>query len=158
MKRSEPAKLWLPDQEPREVQVFLKEHSQWRAGPELPSDLFVDERVYIPVDDPEWGTVLIKRDSLMAMTVALDQTPPVPRVDESPGETPGIYRVSVFLTDGTMLEGELTAVQHGQVMRRLQDYMNLEEKSFILRDGAEAHIVNKAWTVAVRDSEETLNT
>ena len=150
-KRSVPAKLWLPDQAPREVQVFLKEHSQWRAGPELPSDLFVDERVYIPVDDPEWGTVLVKRDSLMAMTVALDQTPPAPKTDESFGEEPKTYSVSVFLTDGSVLQGELTAVMHGQVLRRLQDYLNLEEKSFVVRDGDGAHIVNKAWTVAVRE-------
>lgn len=149
-KRSEPAKLWLPDQAPRDVQVFLKEHSQWRAGPELPSDLFVDDRVYIPVEDPEWGTVLVKRDSLMAMTVALDQTPPTPKTDESYGEAPATYSVSVFLTDGTVLQGEITAILHGQVLRRLQDYLNLEDKSFVLRDGNSAHIINKAWTVAVR--------
>ncbi len=154
-KRSVPAKLWLPDQAPRDVQVFLKEHSQWRAGPELPSDLFVDDRVYFPVQDPEWGTVLIKRDSLMAMTVALDQTPPTPKTDEDYGEAeaPSTYSVSAFLTDGTTLQGELTVVLHGQVLRRLQDYMNLEDRSFVLRDGDSAHIINKAWTVAVRQAE-----
>jgi hypothetical protein len=145
------ARVTLAGLEPRSVRLFLAEHSMFRAGPDEPADLFRDQRTFIPVEDPEWGLVLLRRVAIMVMSL------PAAKHDEhreasrgaATGEIHERNQVTVFLRDGTMVRGQVGSFRK-DLHRRMQDFLNSQEPFFLIRDEDTVHFINKEWIVWVK--------
>jgi hypothetical protein len=145
------ARMTLAGLEPRDVRLFLAEHSMFRAGPDEPADLFRDQRTFIPVEDPEWGLVLLRREAIMVMSIsarmhdaALEKSRGV-ALEEIHQRT----NVTVFLRDGSMYRG-LVGLFRLDLHRRMQDFLNEQEPFFLVRDEEQVHFINKDWIVWVK--------
>lgn len=149
---SVPAIIRLRGQAPREVRLFLKRNSLYREGTELPRDVFADERDFLPVRDPEWGLILVRRESL-----ALIEVPEQADVDRAAelAEEEG-YRgeeVAVYLEDGTLLQGRTDPLSRERYPR-VQDLLNLGGAFLRLRGEGRVLLVNKDVILWVRPRTE----
>ena len=136
---------------PRGVRLFLAEHSMFRAGPDEPADLFRDKREFIPVEDPEWGLVLLRRAAIMVMSLPIDRHEQY--TEQAHGaKVADIHdrtEVAVFLRDGTLLRG-LVGSFRLDVHRRMQDFLNEQEPFFLVREEEAVHFIHKEWIVWVK--------
>ena len=147
-----PARIRLRGQSAREVELFLRENSVFRAGPGLPRDLFADERDFIPLRDPEWGLILVRRESLVLIEV------PEERDEDRASAIAEEYghqgdRVSVYLEDGTLLQGRTDPLTRERYPR-VQDLLNAGEGFLRLRREGLVQLVNKSCIVWVRPLTE----
>jgi len=145
------ARVTLSGLEPRSVTLFLSEHSMFRAGPDEPADIFRDQRMFIPVEDPEWGLVLLRRASIMAMSLPAEKH--VEHLEIARGSAVEQFhereQVAVFLRDGTIVRGWVGSFRQ-DLHRRMQDFLNEEEPFFLVRDEDTVHFINKEWIVWVK--------
>jgi len=147
-KRQVPAQVLIPGRPPMSMMLFLAECAGTHAGTERPSDLMNGEQVFFPATDVQGGTVFLRRDAVMVLTVA--------SVDER-GDDPDVVRplasdeatqvrLDVLLEDGSMLRGDLRFLMP-EGKRRLQDFLNLSDRFLLLEAGDQIHLINKSRIV-----------
>jgi hypothetical protein len=145
------ADVTLAGLEARRIRLFLAEHSMFRAGPDEPGDLFRDPRMFIPVEDPEWGLVLLRRAAIMVMSLPAAQHDD--HMESSRGTAISAIherkQVAVYLRDGSMVRGWVGSFRK-DLHRRMQDFLNEQEPFFLVRDEQTVHFINKEWIVWVK--------
>jgi hypothetical protein len=136
----------------REVRLFLKENSVFRAGSDLPRDVFADERDFLPVRDPEWGLILVRRKALILIEVPeerdADRAAELAEEQGHRGE-----EVAVYLEDGTLLQGRTDPLSPDR-FPRVQDLLNARDSFLRLRGAGRVQLVNKGYIVWVRPLTE----
>lgn len=153
-KHEAPARVLLADGSRRRITVYLGEQAEDHAGPERPSDLLNGSERFFPVSFPDAGFALLRRTSVLVMTVDVEHELVGATEAEDvfgPGPDPeGLERhdVVLFLDEGSEAEGTMTFVMPpGE--RRLQDYLNRASAFVRLRDGDRVRIVNTDRVVRV---------
>lgn len=149
------AEIRLADGSRRRVTVYLSERAQSHAGAERPSDLLNGDDRFIPVNFPDTGFALLRRTSVVTMTVDVeDELVGAGGTEDvfGPGPDPeGLERhdVVVILDDGSELEGTMTFLMPpGE--RRLQDFLNRAPTFVRLRENDRIEIVNSDRIVGVQ--------
>lgn len=136
----------------REVEIFLSESSPTHTGAERASDLLGAGSGFIPVRRAGSSQVfLVRREAIMVITVsALDETV-AEGIEEGILESDAARteRLEVVLADGSSVRGEICYVMP-EGHRRVQDYLNLPEGVFKLRDDDRIHIVSKRHVGEIR--------
>lgn len=147
-----PALVSLRGHAPREVRLFLRANSVFRAGPGLPRDIFADERDFLPVRDPEWGLILVRREALVLIEVPeerdQDRAAEIAEEEGHHGE-----EVTVYLEDGTLLQGRTDPLSRER-FPRVQDILNAPDGFLRIRQAGRVHLVNKNFIVWVRPLTE----
>lgn len=147
-----PAVVRLRGHADREVHLFLRENSIFRAGPGLPRDVFADERDFLPVRDPEWGLILVRRAALLLIEVSeAEDRDRVAELQEEQGHRG--EDVAVYLDDGTLLQGRTDPV-NPERYARVQDLLNSDGSFLRLRRAGRVQLVNKDCIVWVRPLTE----
>jgi len=148
-KREVSASVLLPEGEPMELRIFLNERAETHSGYERPSDLLDGPHSFIPAIDGGDHLVLLNRDSLMVLTVAAEHEFGGDDPVEIAYEQTTRAQVEVILESGATLRGLLTYLQP-EAQRRLQDFLNREDRFIAIRDGALVRLVNKRRIARVR--------
>ncbi len=147
-----PASVRLRGHVNREVHLFLRENSMFRLGPGLPRDVFADERDFLPIRDPEWGLILVRRAALLLIEVSETEDPDrAAELQEEQGHRG--EDVAVYLDDGTLLQGRTDPV-NPERYARVQDLLNAEGSFLRLRREGRVQLVNKDCIVWVRPLTE----
>ena len=143
-KREVAAEVVLPDGIPLRLRIFLNERAESHSGFERPSDLFNGAEGFIPTVDERGELVLLNRDSLMVVSVASEHEfgGADPRPEELALDDTTRALVDVTLEDGSTVRGLLTYLMP-VAQRRLQDFLNLDERFLTLRDQKVARLINK---------------
>lgn len=141
---------------PRTVRLYLRDRSETHAGPDRPLDLLNGSRRFLPVEDPDEGFTLLRRASILVLSVPADAE----RAGE-PGdaedlaardpEMAGACRreVRVRMEGGTEVQGTVVYVlPEGE--RRLQDYFNRCPDFVRLWDGDTVRLVNARRILRIR--------
>lgn len=149
------ARVRLADGSRHEITVYLSERAEGHAGPERPSDLLNGDDRFVPVSFADAGFALLRRTSVVVMTVAVDDemvgAGGTEDVFGSGPDPEGLERHDVVLAlyDGSELEGTMTFLMPpGE--RRLQDFLNRSPPFVRLRDDDRIRIVNTDRIVRVQ--------
>lgn len=136
------------------ITVYLSERAQGHAGPERPSDLLNGDDPFLPARFPDAGFALLRRTSVVVMTVDVeDEVTGASGAESLFGSGPdpdGVERhaIALILDDGSELEGTMTYLMPpGE--RRLQDYLNRAPRFVRLRNDDRVDIVNSDRIVRV---------
>lgn len=143
-KRQVPAQVLIPGRPALSLTLFLAESAGTHAGSERPSDLMNGDQVFFPATDLQGSTVFLRRDAVMVLTVAAahERGDDPDAVRPLASEEATQIRLDVLLEDGTSLRGELRFLMP-EGKRRLQDFLNLSDRFFLLEDGERIHLINK---------------
>jgi len=115
--------------------IFLSSQSPFRVGEELVIDLLNEEDPFFPfeIEEPPSIRIVSKKNIISANTSEASES------DEAIGKK---ERITVILSDGRRLSGELL-IEQPEHKSRVLDFFNAKEKGFFkLSDGAEIHYVN----------------
>jgi hypothetical protein len=132
----------------RHVALFLGDRAQNHPGPERPSDL-LNRGTFLPaIERDEIEFLSIDAVILVSVDAELEfGSDDLTSLDAALSATTH-RRVLIELDDGTSLHGDLTYVlPAGQ--SRIQDYLNSKERFLSVRDGNQAHLINKRHVVLV---------
>lgn len=140
------------------VHLFLSERAEHHSGPERPSDLLNGDDPFVPVRFADSGFALLRRSSVLVMTVeaeaeraggGADPEAGLPGAGGGPVPDSAERRdVRIVLDGGIEAEGTLTYVMPpGE--RRLQDYLNQAPAFVSLLAGNRAKLVNTGRIVRV---------
>ena len=139
-----PVEVVLPAGPPMRLRLFLNECAETHSGYERPSDLLNGSLRFLPAMDERGELVMLNRDSLSVVSVPaeheFDSGTPRPE-DLAEGDTTQAL-VTVTLVDGSTIRGLLTYLLP-ESHRRLQDFLNLEDRFLTLHDAGFARFVNK---------------
>ena len=137
------AEVLLLGQSPRSLNLFLGAWAKSHAGYERPSDLFNGTENFLPALDLAGKPLLLQLDAVQAAAFAADLefgAEEMRAMDLTPEHTSAA--IDIVLEDGTPLSGIVTyLLPEGQ--RRVQSFLNLPERFFVLRDGDTAWLINK---------------
>jgi len=150
-KRQVTAEVILPGRHPLTVKLFLNEYAEGHDGREKPSDVLNGPMTFLPVTDHQGGVVFLRRDSVLAVSVAAveEHQADVPRLEELDPVGVKSHQVEVMLEEGTTIRGVVTYLMP-ESQRRLQDFLNTTERFLALREDDTMHLVNKRRIVQVR--------
>ncbi len=123
----------------KHLALFLGEAAEHHGGPERPSDLLNGATAFLPMIDPDTGSMwLINCAAIAFMRVPIDA-----EIDEGDAlETNETHSVRVTLKDGRKLEGYLRYVRPTD-SSRLTDHLNEPPMFFRLLEPDRAVLVNK---------------
>lgn len=132
------------------VHLFLSERAQTHDGAERLSDLLNGTGDFLPAIEPPRNLVLLHKDALMALSVAVETEFPSQEAaqEELAGTVGTSVVVGIALCDGTEIGGTVRFVMP-EGKNRLVDFLNEPELFFAVRDGELAHLVNKRCIVRV---------
>lgn len=149
-KREVPVEVVLSDGLPLRLRIFLSENAESHSGFERPSDLLNGAECFIPAVDGRGEVVLLNRDSMLVMSVAADHEfgGADPRPEELGSEETTRALVDIMLEDGSTLRGLLTYLLPA-AQRRLQDFLNLDDRFVTIRHDEAARLINKRRIVRV---------
>lgn len=149
------ARVLLSDGSRRRITVYLSEQAERHAGPERPSDLLNGDNPFVPVSFPDFGFALLRRTSVVVMTVAVeDELVGGTEAEDLVGadsDRDGVewHDVVLILDDGSDLQGTIAYLMPpGE--RRLQDYLNQAPTFVRLREDDRVQIVNTDRIVRVQ--------
>ena len=125
------------------LRLFVAQSALGHSGFERPSDLVNGETIFIPVVDVAGVPAIVRRDMLLAVSVAAEE-----EKLEDPAADSTRLQVEITFENGESVRGTLAFVQP-EGRRRLGDYLNDCEAFFPVRDGATVHLVNKGRVVRV---------
>ena len=154
--RRVPAELLLAGRGTMRADLYLLEQGDRTIGPERPQDLLNGTKRFFPVEQPERGTVLVHRESVLMVSLSSDdalESDPGARELLSEARIEGSHarevHVDLRLEDGTEISGTVAYVRpRGE--QRLQDYLNSSDTFFRVWDGDAMHLVNGDRTVSIR--------
>lgn len=143
-----PARVVLADGTEAELSLYVSERAEHHAGRERPSDLLNGDEAFFPARLSDEGFVLVRRTSVLVMTVRLEDEL-VPGASDGADllrdepEVEGVERhdVRVVMDQGTVVEGTVTYLMPpGE--RRLQDFLNQASRFMTVKDGGRLQLVN----------------
>jgi hypothetical protein len=126
------------------VHLFLSERAQSHDGAESLIDLLNGPGDFLPAVEPPRSLILLHKDALMALSVAVETDLPSqePAEGEDSRKLGTSLAVSIALRDGTEIGGMVHFVMP-EGRNRLVDFLNEPEPFFAVKDGARSHLVNK---------------
>ncbi|HZI95435.1 MAG TPA: hypothetical protein VFE84_14410 [Patescibacteria group bacterium] len=129
---------------PMKLKLFLNECAQTHPGFERPSDLLNGSMCFLPAMDEHGDLVMLNRDSLTVVSVSAEHEFGIdtPRPEELAADDATRALVAVTLIDGSTIRGLLTYLLP-ESHRRLQDFLNQEDRFLTLHEGSSAKLVNK---------------
>lgn len=143
-KHSIPAEITLVGYAPQSFRLFLSDQAATRTGGERPSDLLNGPNSFLPASDSENRVVFMNRDAVLSLSVDAES--------EFGGEHAGAEdlapqyaistQVEILMDNGSSIRGKLRYLMP-EGSRRLQDLLNLPYQFLTLRDGKQAHLINK---------------
>jgi hypothetical protein len=152
-KREVTAEVSLLGQARKVVKLFLGDRAENRSGPEKPSDLLNGTRSFFPAVEPPGRFVLLHRDSVTDLAVAVETEFPA---EESPegadAEALAKVLVELVLQDGSKVRGTVQFLMP-EGRRRLIDFLNTADRFLIVRADGLARLINKRRIVRVETLE-----
>lgn len=154
-KNEVPAHVVLADGTEGELHLYVSERAERHTGRERPSDILNDEAPFFPVRFSDTGFALVRRSSVLVMTVRLEDEL-VAGGSEGAGllqtgpavEDAERHEIRLVLEEGTVVEGSVTYVMPpGE--RRLQDFLNQTPRFVTVRTDGSARLVNSDRIVRV---------
>ena len=142
-KRPIPAEVILPGSSGMPMMLFLGERAETHSGDERPSDLLNGPDDFLPFFDPEGRVVFVHRDTLCAVSVAVEYEFGEGKLwpEDVTSEATNM-RIVVSLEDGQDFRGRISYLMP-EGNRRLQDVLNLEDRFLILREENQIYLINK---------------
>lgn len=150
-KHSIPAEVALQGLESLQVTLFLSERAPTHSGTELPSDVLNGEVSFIPAKDAGGQTLMLNKDALLVVSLDADQEyghEPHYAEEHAAGGL-STRAIQVSLSDGSTRQGTVTYLLP-EASRRIQDYLNVNERFLALRDDRTVHFINKRHITHVR--------
>ncbi len=144
------ARIIVSGERPADVTLFLSERAEKHAGHERPSDLLNGSLAFIPARDEHGSVVLLGHDNLMVVSVASDDEPgdeELHLADRALLDVTAV-QIQVVMQDGTTLRGEVRYLMPPS-QRRLQDFLNTDQRFVSLRQDNVVHLVNKGRIVQI---------
>lgn len=148
-KRRVTVELLLPGHAARRLDVFLDPDASRPTGFSRPSDLLERHAEFVPAVDPARGTIFLRRESIMALTVPQD-------IEYDASSAIGLdlfegrksREIVVVLEDGRKLRGwmDYVLLQEGA---RIQEHFELNERFLRIRNGDVVHIIHKSKIVEI---------
>lgn len=146
------ASVQIPGEgQPTRLSFFLGESAQDHGGPERPSDLLNGAQTFLPAMDERGRVAILNLELVASVTITTDE-------EVAPGS--GFLRditttrapVTVVLDDGTRLTGRFE-YDLPDTHRRLQDYLNLDARFFMLVEDHSIRFINRRRVASVRPLE-----
>ncbi len=137
------AQVALTGRRTREVSMFLSERAETHSGHERPIDVLNGSRRFLPVLERD-SLVFLNLDAITMVSVPaeLEYTEDEMLLLDIAIQQQTHRHIEVSLEDGSILAGDVAYVMpEGQ--RRVQDFLNNNERFFRLRDGEHARLINK---------------
>jgi hypothetical protein len=143
-KREIQVEVVLPAGPPMRLFIFLNERAETHSGFERPSDLLDGVNLFIPAVDDRGELVLLNRDALLMVSVAAEHelSHEDPTAEDLAVEETTHALVEVVLENGMALRGLITYLLP-PARRRLQDFLNSEDRFLTLKDSTFARLINK---------------
>jgi len=143
-KHQVPADVAVAGRAPIRVRLFVGDLAENHMGAERPSDVLNGPHPFVPAVDGNGALLLLNVDSIMFVSVesSWEFDPDAPRAEDLASDEAVVSRIELMLDDGSVLRGTVSYLLP-ESHRRLQDYMNGEQRFMIVRQDAVAHLVNK---------------
>jgi hypothetical protein len=145
-------KIALRGGEPEEMSVFLHSHAASHPGRERPSDLLLNDDVFLPSRGGDGRMQLIHKSSIAWMTVAHELEMSGRGHPEHQVSTERCEPIDVTLDDGRVFVGEV-GIMLPDASSRLQDFLNSAQRFFEVRSDEGVHFVNRDRIVMVKVTE-----
>jgi hypothetical protein len=139
-----PAEVLLVGQSPRRLDIFLGVCAQSHAGYERPSDLLNGADAFVPALDTDGHMHILNKDAVQVLSVAAEYEfgeEDLVAIEVARLQATSKH-VEIVLEGDTHLSGQLTyLLPEGQ--RRVQSFLNLKDRFFVLIEGDTVRLINK---------------
>lgn len=142
-KREVDAEVLSPGLKRTPIRLFLSRSTFSDTGFERPSDLLRTDTPFLPAVDAKGATLLLRRDAVLAVSVAVTEEVGVGREVSTENRDTIRTEIEVAFETGERLRGTLVFSPF-EGCRRPSDYLNKCDQFFPLWDGRIIHLVNRA--------------
>lgn len=150
-KRQVTAEVIIPGQHALTVRLFLNECAEAHGGHERPSDVLNGPIAFLPATDHQGKVILLQTDSVLVVSVAAveEHSDELPTAEDLAPQGVKSHLVDVLLEEGTTIRGIVSYLMP-ESHRRLQDFLNTNDRFLSIREDGIVHLVNKRRIAQVR--------